>query len=126
MKDMMQYKGYLGSVHYSDEDETFFGKVEFIRSLISYEGFDVKSLKTAFQQAIDDYLELCQERSTVPEKSFKGSFNIRVGSHLHRQAALYALSHDTNLNSLISNALEEYLVSHQQPLTNYSSSKSSL
>jgi predicted HicB family RNase H-like nuclease len=33
MKDMMCYKGYLGSVHYSDEDQVFLGKIEYIKSL---------------------------------------------------------------------------------------------
>ncbi|MBN1907565.1 MAG: hypothetical protein JW927_20965 [Deltaproteobacteria bacterium] len=41
MKDMMNYKGYYGSVHYSDEDKVFHGKIKFIRSLVSYEGTDV-------------------------------------------------------------------------------------
>jgi predicted HicB family RNase H-like nuclease len=48
MKDMMEYKGYYGSVHYSDEDRIFHGKIEFIRSLVSYEGTDVKRLREAF------------------------------------------------------------------------------
>ena len=39
----MEYKGYLGSVNYNDEDKIFYGRVEYIRSLISYEGYDVES-----------------------------------------------------------------------------------
>ncbi len=38
MKNTMGHKGYTGSVEYSDEDGIFFGKVQFIRALISYEG----------------------------------------------------------------------------------------
>jgi predicted HicB family RNase H-like nuclease len=49
MKDLMEYKGYYGSVHYSDDDQVFHGKIEFIRSLVSYEGTDVKGLRTAFK-----------------------------------------------------------------------------
>ncbi|NEQ63333.1 MAG: type II toxin-antitoxin system HicB family antitoxin, partial [Moorea sp. SIO4A1] len=41
MNNFMKYKEYLGSVNYNDEDEIFYGKVEYIRSLISYEGQDV-------------------------------------------------------------------------------------
>lgn len=37
MKDMMRHRGYFGSVHYDDEDRIFFGKIEFIRALVSYE-----------------------------------------------------------------------------------------
>ncbi|ELR98368.1 hypothetical protein GLO73106DRAFT_00021980 [Gloeocapsa sp. PCC 73106] len=57
MKNMMEYKGYIGSVGYSDEDNTFYGKVEFIRSLVSFEGVDVESLRQSFHEAVDDYLE---------------------------------------------------------------------
>lgn len=58
---MMSYKSYYGSVHYSDEDRVFHGKIEFIRSLVSYEGGDVEGLRKAFEEAVDDYLELCAE-----------------------------------------------------------------
>jgi predicted HicB family RNase H-like nuclease len=109
MNDMMQYKDYVGSVHYSDEDQIFCGKVEYIRSLISFEGENVISLKANFEEAIDDYLALCQEKGIEPEKPFKGSFNVRVGSQLHRQAALFAQQNGLNLNKLVTDALESYL-----------------
>lgn len=57
MKNMMEYRGYFGSVHFSNEDEVFYGKVEFIRSLINYEGIDVQSLTSSFHEAVDEYLE---------------------------------------------------------------------
>jgi len=111
MKDMMSYKDYYGSVHYSDEDRIFHGKIEFIRSLVSYEGSDVESLRTAFLEAVDDYLELCAEKGQKPDKPFKGSFNVRTGSDLHRKAVLYARAKGTNLNKIVSEALEKYLSS---------------
>jgi predicted HicB family RNase H-like nuclease len=57
--------------------------VEYIRSLISFEGEDVGSLRASFESAINDYLALCQEKGIEPEKPFKGSFNVPVGSQLH-------------------------------------------
>ncbi|MBG1266172.1 type II toxin-antitoxin system HicB family antitoxin [Nostoc sp. WHI] len=109
MNDMMQYKDYFGSIHYSDEDKIFYGQIEHIRSLISFEGEDVASLRASFEEAIDDYLALCEEKGIEPEKPFKGSFNVRVGSQLHRQAALYAQQRGVNLNKLVTDALERYL-----------------
>jgi predicted HicB family RNase H-like nuclease len=109
MKDMMEYKGYFGSVHYNDEDGLFYGKVEFIRSLISYEGQDVLSLKASFHEAVDDYLAVCQQKGIEAETSFKGSFNIRPGSELHRRAAMTAQQRGVNLNKLVTEALEQYL-----------------
>jgi predicted HicB family RNase H-like nuclease len=84
MNDMMQYKDYIGSVHYSDEDQIFYGKVEYIRSLISFEGENVVNLRANFEEAIDDYLALCQQKNIESEKPFKDSFNGRVGSQINR------------------------------------------
>ncbi len=106
---MMAYKGYYGSVHYSDEDKVFHGKIEFIRSLVSYEGTDVRSLHAAFEEAVDDYMDLCEAEGKEPEMPFKGSFNVRTGTELHRRAALIAKSQGTNLNKIVTDALEKYL-----------------
>lgn len=62
MNDLLEYKGYFGSVRYSDADEVFHGKLEFIRDLVSYEGRDAKGLKAAFHEVVDDYLALCRRR----------------------------------------------------------------
>ena len=44
MNNTMEYKGYVGSVEFSEADGVFFGKVQGIRSLISYEGENAKAL----------------------------------------------------------------------------------
>ena len=109
MKNMMTYKGHIGSVHYNDEDRVFYGKVEFIRSLISYEGTDVDSLSEAFEESVEDYLEGCALEGRAPEQPFKGTFNVRTGSDLHRRAVMQAREKGVNLNRLVTEALEEYL-----------------
>lgn len=109
MKDMLEHKGYFGSVHYSSEDRVFYGKVEMIRDLVSYEGTDVESLNTAFREAVEDYLELCKEQGKTPDKPFKGTFNVRTGSELHRKAAMVAQRKKTGLNRVVVEALEQYL-----------------
>lgn len=40
---------------------------------------------------------------------FKGSFNIRLGTDLHRRVALEAIQRGINLNSVVKEALEQYL-----------------
>ena len=59
MTDCVEYKGYVGSVRYSGEDEIFHGKLEGISDLVTYEGHDVETLKMAFHEAGDDYLAVC-------------------------------------------------------------------
>jgi predicted HicB family RNase H-like nuclease len=109
MNDTMTYKGYTGSVRYSDEDRVLYGRVGYIRSLISYEGTDVESLRRAFEEAVDDYLDLCQREGKAPEQPFSGTFNVRTGADLHRRAALLARAQGTTLNRVVSEALQRYL-----------------
>ena len=67
----MEYKGYVGSVHYSDDDEAFHGKLEGIRDLVSYEG--AGDAETQFHEAVDDYLVTCRRQKKDPEIPFKGA-----------------------------------------------------
>lgn len=109
MSNMLEYKGYLGSVEYSDEDEVLHGRLEFIRDLVTYEGADARSLKAAFREAVDDYLALCEAQGREPDVPLKGSFNVRPGPDLHRRAMLFAKQRGTNLNTIVSDALRRYL-----------------
>lgn len=109
MSNTMEYKGYIGSVEFSEDDGLFYGKVMGVRSLISYEGTTAKTLIRSFHEAVDDYLILCQERNELPEKAYKGSFNVRISPQLHKQAVVSASNKGVSLNSLVEKALETYV-----------------
>ena len=109
MKNMMEYQGYFGSVNYDDQEQIFYGKVEYIRSLISYEGYDVQSLKASFIEAVDDYLTVCKNQGIEPEQSFAGNLTIKPGRELHKRAAIIAQQRGIDLDKLIQEALEQYL-----------------
>ena len=111
MKNTMEYKGYIGSVEFSEADELFFGKVQGIRSLISYEGTNAAELVSDFHGAVDDYLSQCDEEGVAPETAYKGSLNVRFkDSDIHRRAAIYAISQGQSLNSFIEEAVSEKLL----------------
>jgi len=105
MNDILQYKNYYASVHFSADDEVFYGKVLGINDLISFEGSTVKELKKALKDAVDDYLDLCIEMGKSPDKTYKGSFNVRVSSKLHQEASLFAAVHNLTLNDFVKTAI---------------------
>lgn len=90
MNNQLKYNGYIGSIEASLEDNCLFGKILFIKALVSYEGKTVAELDAAFREAVDDYLATCHALGQTPEKPCKGSFNVRVGHDLHLAAALAA------------------------------------
>ena len=105
MRNLIKYKDYYGSVEFDEEDMIFFGKVQFVRALISYEGQTAKEIVMAFHDAVDDYLNVCQKRNVEPEKPFKGSFNIRIGEKLHEQLAITANKFGTSINDFVKKAI---------------------
>ena len=103
----MTYKGYLGSVAYSEEDNVFFGKIEGINGLVNFEGESVYELKKAFHEAVDDYLAYCKDEGIEPDKSYTGVLNIRITPAIHRQIAMLAKQSGLTLNGYIKEALKE-------------------
>lgn len=101
------YKGYLGSVAFSEKDGLFFGKVEGVNGLVNFEGESVKELTEAFHEAVDDYLAYCKDEGIEPDKSYTGALNIRITPAVHRRAAMLARQSGITLNSFIKEAVEQ-------------------
>ena len=105
MSSTMKYKGYVGSIEFSEEDGLFFGKVMGLRALLSYEGSTASELVSDFHGVVDDYLALCAAEGKTPEKAYKGSFNVRISPELHRKLAVCAAEQQMSLNSFVEHTL---------------------
>jgi predicted HicB family RNase H-like nuclease len=107
MKSALYDRGYVAIVRFSEEDDCFYGKLEGIDDLIMFEGRSVNELRRAFHEAVDDYLELCKTAGEKPQKSYKGSFNVRIDPELHREAALKSAALGISLNRFVQAAIEK-------------------
>jgi predicted HicB family RNase H-like nuclease len=115
MIDALIYQDYTAVIRYSSVDEVFFGKVTGLNDLITFEGSSVTELKEAFKEAIEDYLDTCKSIGKSPDKTYKGVFNVRVSSGLHKKAATVALQHKMTLNDFVKTALI-YAVKHEKDM----------
>ena len=109
MSNVIQYKGYFANVEYSQEDQILFGKIEGIRDLVTFECENAGEVEQAFKEAVDDYLEFCEEEGKDPNKSFSGSFNVRVSPELHRDIWAAATKRNMTLNAYVNEALHTSL-----------------
>lgn len=57
---LFQYKGYEGSALYSETDKVWHGKITNITDLVTYKNNTLISLEFSFQEAVEDYIELCK------------------------------------------------------------------
>lgn len=109
MNDFFEYKSYFGSICYSEPDNVLYGKVLGIRSLISYEGDTIKSLKNDFQEAVDDYLELCEEQGMTPEKSSFSPKQLQLSPDLQQEVEFCSQTKGTSFQDIVEQAVESYL-----------------
>ena len=110
MDNILRYKNFVATVKYSEEDEAFIGRIEGINAVVSFEGQSVSALKKAFKEAVESYVAVC-ERKNISEiqKSYSGTFNVRINSDLHRRAAITAKLHGSTLNAFVKEAIEKYV-----------------
>ena len=103
----MYYKGYHGSIEYSDTDKCFHGSVLGLRrDGIIFEGESVEELQKDFEGAVDYYLEGCAECGKQPEKPYSGKLVLRMESDLHSEAAERAARLGISLNEFITRAIK--------------------
>jgi predicted HicB family RNase H-like nuclease len=105
----LKYKNFIGSVNFSEDDDVFFGKIEGINALVTFEGQTVVKLKKAFIEAISDYIELCNTKGIKAQKTYTGVLNVRLTPEMHRKAAIIATKSGTTLNGFIKKAVEKEL-----------------
>jgi predicted HicB family RNase H-like nuclease len=106
MTASFKYKDFIGSIEVDTQDRLLFGKVLFINSLLMYHGNTLDELEAAFQETVEEYLKLCERKKMVPERSFTGTFQVRVGPERHKQLAAMAELQGVSLNALVNQLVD--------------------
>lgn len=109
MSSTMEYKDYIAKIEYSSEDKCFFGKLEMIDDLVTFEATTVEELEQNFKNSVDDYMQTCKELGREPQKTYKGVFNVRIDPELHKNIYKEALKAGVSLNSFISQVLSNQI-----------------
>lgn len=107
MNNTMKYKGFIGSVQYSDNDKVFFGKVEGIRGLVNFEATSVEELNAEFRSAVDDYIQFCKENNLPIRKSYTGTLNVRIPVEVHTRIAEISQQAGISINAFIKETLSK-------------------
>lgn len=112
MANIIEYNGYIGSIEYSSEDKCFFGKIEMIDDLVTFEANSADELEENFHSVVDEYIDTCKKLNREPQKTYKGVFNVRIDPELHKKIYKEALKAGMSLNSYIQKTLQNQVLSH--------------
>jgi predicted HicB family RNase H-like nuclease len=106
----MEHKGFAARVEYSEDDGCFIGHIAGIRDVIGFHGESVAELRSAFEEAVDDYLATCEKIGRTPNKPYSGQFRLRLAPELHARAAMLAETRGKSLNAWVSEVIEKSIV----------------
>ena len=106
MSDILEYKGYIGSIEADVKSGVLHGTVHGIKDVVHYEAKDLPGLEAAFRESVDDYLAMCDEAGEQPERPYSGKFQARMSAELHQKVAAVAAARGISLNELLCRAVE--------------------
>ena len=106
MTNTMTYRGYSARIGYDDKDGIFTGRIAGIRDGIGFHADSVETLRGAFHEAVEDYIETCTRIGKEPQKPYSGRMMFRVSPEVHRRAALAAELAGKSLNQWAEEVLE--------------------
>lgn len=109
MSNVLSYQGYYATIEFDAETHLLCGSVVGMRDGIYFEAERADEVETAFHDAVDDYLAFCRDKGKDPEKSYRGSFNVRINPELHRAAAMAAAARHESLNQFVAEAIKAAL-----------------
>lgn len=96
--NVMAYKGYAASVEFSAKDDCFVGHVAGISDVVGFHATNVRDLRSAFHEAVDDYLETCKKARKPPQRPYSGTISLRLPPEVHARAAALAEASGKSLN----------------------------
>ena len=102
----IEYKNYIATVDYSHDDKCFYGKLAMIDDLVTFEATNVDELESNFRNSVNDYIQTCEDLNRTPQKTYKGSFNLRIDPQLHKNIYKQALKENLSINAFIGKALK--------------------
>lgn len=104
--NIMNYKDYSARIEYSDEDQCLVGHIAGIRDIVGFHGDSVTELRSAFEEAVDDYLATCEKLDRSPQRPYSGRVMLRIDPGVHAKAAMMAEAEGRSLNSWAEDALQ--------------------
>ncbi len=108
----MKYKGYSARIEYSDEDVCFVGHIAGINDVIGFHGEAVRELREAFEEAVDDYLDICKNTGKQPQKPYSGKLMLRIPPKVHAAVAQAAEVSGKSINQWAADMLDQAAHSH--------------
>lgn len=103
----MTYQTYSAKVEYDPIDKIFVGHIVGIRDIVGFHGSTVEELETAFHEAVNHYLEVCEKIGQLPQRSYSGKLTLRIPPEIHMAVATAAEINSKSINQWAADVLKQ-------------------
>ena len=107
MNNTMNYKAYTAKIEYSSEDECFVGHIAGISDIVGFHGDSVNELRQSFEEAVNDYLETCEQIGKTPQQDYSGNLILRIPPQVHAAIKKAAKISGKSLNQWATETLNQ-------------------
>lgn len=107
MSSTMTYKGQTARIEFDARDNLLVGRLVGINDIVSFHADNVSDLRSAFEEAVDDYLETCRQIGKEPQQPASGRLMLRVPPEVHGAALVAAQAAGTSLNQWAAKVLAQ-------------------
>ncbi len=107
MKNTLTYKNLTALIQFSAEDHLFVGRLIGIEDVVGFHAGTVANLESAFEEAVDDYLDSCRQLGRPPLKAASGDLMLPVPPKIHAEALRAAQAAGKSLNQWAAEALSQ-------------------
>ncbi|MEM8613238.1 MAG: type II toxin-antitoxin system HicB family antitoxin [Cyanobacteria bacterium P01_H01_bin.105] len=87
---MQEYRGYITDIKADSSNDRLIGKVLGTRALIKASGKTFPEVRQNLTEAIDEYIEICQQENLEPDKSYSGEICLQTLPDIHRAVEIVA------------------------------------
>jgi len=103
----MTYQNDTAKVEYDSVDKIFVGHIIGIRDIVGFHGSTVEELESAFHEAVEHYLEVCEEIGQAPQRAYSGKLTLRVPPDVHMAVAAKAELNSKSINQWATEVLKQ-------------------
>lgn len=106
---MREYKGYHADVEYDTDTSYWCGWLYGISDLVTFGGETEEELEKDFHDAVEDYLEYCEEIGKKPKRELNPYLSFQVTRETHKSLLEAAKKIGKTPDELVEKILTDYL-----------------
>ena len=112
MRNILSFRGFTARIEFDSNDNVFFGRVLGVRDIIGFHGETVEELTADFHNAINHYLDVCEQRGEKPQKAYSGKLTLRIPPNIYADIAAAAAHTGKSINKWVADTFEQVIHAH--------------